>query len=66
MKTLYFLGEAGGARVRPTSIGNKNMWTNWYLSHGMREVSKEEYDAAKKQYRDTEHVTTEAPNATEE
>ena len=66
MKTLYFLGEDGGARVRPTSIGNKNMWTHWYLSHGMREVSKDEYDAAKKRFGDTDTESAEDQNASQE
>lgn len=66
MKTLYFLNENGGARVRPTSVGNKIMWTNWYLKHGMREVSREEYEAAKKCFGDTEYETTEVLNAAEE
>jgi hypothetical protein len=52
VKTIYFIDENGGARVRPTSTGDMRMWTEWFLKHGMRKVSREEYEAAKKRFRD--------------
>lgn len=66
MKTLYFLNPNGGVRIRPTSIRDKIKWTEWYSKLGMREVSKEEYEAAKKRFGDTEYESSEVLNATEE
>ena len=48
MDTVYFLGNTGGVKIRPTSIKNKEMWKAWYEEKGFHEVSRDEYDVAKK------------------
>jgi len=48
MNTIYFLNETGAVKIRPTSMSDKIMWTKWYQAQGLKEVTKKEYDIAKK------------------